>query len=124
MSKIIFVSHSWKHSEDYDRLMNLLGNRSYFSYTDYSVKKSNPRDNLSDVENAVKYCSIFIFIAGVYATYSDSIQKEINWAKKYGKPILAIRPYGADRTSVSARDADKTVNWSTESIVSAIRALW
>ncbi|MCL2881579.1 MAG: TIR domain-containing protein [Coriobacteriia bacterium] len=124
MSKNIFVSHSWNYSDDYDRLMKLLENRSNFSYTDYSVTKSNPRDSFSDVESAIKYCSMFVFIAGVYASYSDSIKKEIGWAKKYDKPILAIRPYGAERISVAAQDADKTVNWSTESIVAAIRELW
>jgi len=64
-----------------------------------------------------------ILIAGVYASYSNSIIKEINIAIANGKPILAIKPWGNQLSSSLTKYADKTVNWNTESIVQAIREL-
>ena len=40
------------------------------------------------------------------------------------KAVIAVRPYGAERTSVFATEnADETVNWNADSIVAAIRRL-
>jgi hypothetical protein len=40
------------------------------------------------------------------------------------KPILAIEPWGAEKTSQTVKDsADKIVGWSTDSVVQAIREL-
>ena len=42
----------------------------------------------------------------------------------YPKPILAIEPWGSEKTSVKVKNAaDKVVGWNTESIVSGIREL-
>ena len=63
-------------------------------------------------------------MTGVYATYSKWINKEIAIAKRLGKPILAVKPYGSINMSTVVRDAaDEICNWSTESVVSAIRRL-
>ena len=56
--------------------------------------------------------------------YSKWINIEIKIAKAYGKPIIAIEPLGAQKTSVVVKvAADRIVKWNTNSIVSAIRAL-
>ena len=70
-------------------------------------------------------CSAVLILAGVYATYSKWINVEIDLAKNgfaQPKPIIAIRPWGSERTSVPVREAaDREVGWNTESVVSAIR---
>ena len=39
-----------------------------------------------------------------------------------GKKIIAIEPWGAERTSIVVKNAaDETVRWNTDSIVRAIR---
>ncbi|GAB2021555.1 hypothetical protein RyT2_06290 [Pseudolactococcus yaeyamensis] len=130
MAKNIFISHSWKYSDDYNKLKQLLENRGNFNFSDYSVSEENPLPTTNDtqlrtqLDNRIRNASIVIISAGVYATSSKWINEEIKIAKKYGKPILAIKPYGNINTSRLTDDANETVNWNTESIVNAIRRLW
>ena len=66
--------------------------------------------------------SCVLILAGVYSTYSKWINIEINLAKSMGKKIIAIEPYGAERTSSIVKDkADVIVCWNTQSIINAIR---
>lgn len=127
----LFISHSWKYADSYQRFKNLLDSRSYFSYTNYSVPPENPivgartdKELEIAIENKIRACSVVIIMAGVYSTYSKWIKKEIAIAQRLGKPILAIKPFGAERISTEVRNAaTEECNWNTESIVSAIRRL-
>ena len=62
-------------------------------------------------------------MAGVYASYSKWIDREIQCATRdLSKPIIAIRPWGNERISQAVQDAASTiVGWNTSSIVDAIR---
>ena len=129
----LFISHSWAHSDAYERLMALLDARiPRFPYRDYSVPKNDPiHTNGTDqqlynaIKNKISLSSVVLILAGVYSTYSKWIDKEIQIAQEefYAqKPIVAIEPWGSLRTSAKVKEAaDKTVRWNTESIVSAIR---
>lgn len=132
----LFISHSWSYADNYDDLCTLLNKANYFKYKNYSVPKDDPlfisakndhwyRLQLKrKIREQMQYASVVIILAGVYATYSDSIQLEIEVANELGKPILAIELYGSERSSQIVLDAaDKTVRWSTNSIVDAIREL-
>lgn len=60
--------------------------------------------------------------AGVYATYSKWINKEIEMAQKYRKPIIAVQPWGAERTSSVVKNvADVIVGWNAKSVANAVR---
>ena len=128
----LFISHSWSYSETYEKLINLLKNRKYFSFKDYSVPKDDPVHTAGSdeelreaIRNQMSPSSVVLILAGVYATYSRWIDEEIELAESgfyYPKPIIAIRPRGAKRTSTTVKDAaDEIVSWNTESIVRAIR---
>nr|WP_321351876.1 TIR domain-containing protein [uncultured Methanoregula sp.] len=124
----IFISHSWEYKTDYENLINLLKNRGYFDFLDYSIPENDPiegsnKDVWIQLESQIKYASIVILIVGTYASYSGSIKKEIEIARNYSKPILAIVPRGAERTSSLKNYANDVVGWNTESIVQAIRNL-
>lgn len=127
----LFISHSWKYESSYQQFVNLLNNRSYFDYKNYSVPPANPitgartdKELEAAIENKIRSCSVVIIMAGVYSTYSKWIKKEIAIAQRLGKPILAVKPFGAERISTEVRDAShEECNWNTESIVSAIRRL-
>lgn len=66
-------------------------------------------------------------MAGVYSSYSKWIDKEITIAKNefaFNKPIVAIEPWGSQKTSKIVTDAaDIVVRWNTESIISGIRQI-
>ena len=128
----LFISHSWDYSDAYQRLKNILNNAPYFDYKDYSVPKEDPllirnaryyKSELANkIENQMKNCSAILILAGVYASYSDSIQMEIDIARSLKKPIIAIECWGSEKTStVVKQNATKIVRWNTSSIVGAIR---
>ena len=128
----LFISHSWTYTDAYEKLVNLLDARQYFSYRNYSVPKDDPlhtNGTVTELYNAIKNqiipSSVVLILAGVYASYSTWIDKEIKIAQNEfytPKPIVAIEPWGSEKTSVKVKNAaDKIVKWNTESIVSAIR---
>ena len=130
----LFISHSWSYSNSYDRLVSLLRARSYFKFRNYSVPRDDPIHNAgadAALRRAIKaqmaHSSVVLILAGVYATYSKWIDKEIDLAQSgfYSrKPIVAIEPWGSQKTSVPVKQAaDKIVRWNTESVVRAIREL-
>jgi len=128
----LFISHSWTYESQYENLINLLNKRQYFDYRDYSVPKDDPlhtsgtdKELYNAIKNQIVPSSVMLILAGVYASYSKWIDKEIQIAQtefKIPKPILAIEPWGSQKTSVKVKEAaDKIVGWNTESIVSAVR---
>lgn len=130
----LFISHSWAYSDAYDKLVNLLDARSYFRYSNYSVPKDDPLHTIGTdkalyaaIKGKMTPCSVVLILAGIYASYSKWIDKEIQIAQtefSNSKPIIAIEPWGSERTSVKVKEAaNKIVGWNTESIVSAIREL-
>lgn len=126
----LFISHSWKHNSDYDGLIELLDEKNHFSHRNYSVTKKEKVEGKSDralkrhIKNKqIKPASVVIVIAGVYSTYSDWIGKEVRIAEELDKPILSVKPWGADRTSYITNKADATAGWNKTSIVREIRNL-
>lgn len=128
----LFLSHSWSYSDAYEKLMDLLRHRLYFSFKDYSVPRSDPIHNAPNsqalyeaIKRQMTPCHVVLVMAGVYATYSIWIRKEILIAKREflpPKPIIAIRPWAQTNiSSFVAENADIIVGWNTDSIVEAIR---
>lgn len=124
----IFISHAWKYSSGYKRIVELLDDTNNFDWRNYSVPEHNPKDANNDRElekalnNQIKPTNIVLVLAGMYANHRKWIQKEIDIAQSYGKPIVGIEPWGSERTPQVVKDAaDEMVKWQTSSIVSAIR---
>jgi len=125
----LFISHSWAYGDAYERLVNLLSGRGYFAFKNYSVPQSNPIVGASSdaaltraIEDKMRPSSVVVIMAGKYATYSKWINKEIEIAKRMGKPIVAVKPFGAQQISSVVRSAAHVeAGWNTESIVQAIR---
>ena len=130
----IFISHAWKYGDEYERLIKLLDGAPNFSYLNYSAPKDKPLQNLdatdvrtkADIKAAIDRkiapSSCVLVISGMYAAYREWMQYEIDTAKRMGKPIIAISPWGGSviPTAVSLA-ATKIVGWNSSSIVSAIR---
>ena len=129
MSYNLFISHSWTYSDKYERLVEMLDGKPNFYYKNYSIPKDDPIHNAENddelkkaIKNQMQSASCVLILAGVYATYSRWINIEIDLAQEMGKTIIAIEPWGAERTSETVKNAaDKIVRWNTDSIVSAIR---
>lgn len=126
----LFISHSWAYGNAYDKIIKLLKDQN-FSFYDHSVPKDDPvhtngtdKELKTAIENKVKGTHCVLILAGVYANYSKWILKEIDIAIKQGKTIIAIEPWGAEKTSVMVKEkADAIVKWQGKSIVDAIKKL-
>jgi hypothetical protein len=129
MTYNLFISHSWAYSDAYKRLVALLDAKPYFSYRNYSVPKDDPIHHAEydyqlklAIKEQMQPASCVLILAGVYANYSKWINIEIELAQQMGKTIIAIEPWGAEKTSAKVKNtADKIVKWNTDSIVDAIR---
>lgn len=129
MTYNIFISHSWTYGDAYDKLTNMLRAKPYFDYRDYSVPKNDPIHNApytyqlkEAIRKQMQPASCVLIMAGVYSTYSKWINIEIELARSMNKKIIAIEPWGSERTSTVVKNAaDRIVKWNTDSIVNAIR---
>jgi hypothetical protein len=128
----LFLSHSWRYNSDYDRLIELLRNASYFKFRDYSIPVHRPKVDPNSIasvrfvtielEKQIKPANCILLMAGVYSTHSEWIRREISLAQKYDKPIIGIVPWGQRNvSSIVQNAAHDMVNWNTVSIVNAIR---
>lgn len=123
-----FISHAWDYSNDYLRLEKMLKDYLFFDWTNYSVPKTSPLEVKTDrhlqqkLYHQIQPTNHVLIIAGMYCNHRKWIQKEIEIAKEYGKPIIAIRPWDSSRTPLEVQNAATTVvNWNSMSIVAAIR---
>jgi hypothetical protein len=127
----IFISHSWSYDSSlYSRILQFFDEQG-LSYYNHSVPQNDPiHTNGTDkqlreaIEAKIKGTSCILVLAGVSSSYSNWIVKEIELAKSYYKPIIAVEPWDSNRTSqVVKQNADRTVKWQGKSIVDAIREL-
>jgi hypothetical protein len=126
----IFISHSWTYGDAYEKLVNFFNEYSNFKWSNYSVPKNDPIHNANNdkqlynaIKNKISSVNCVLILAGVYSTYSKWINKEIEISKKcFSKPVIAIQPCRAERTSICVKNnADIIVKWNSSSIVNAIR---
>ncbi len=130
----LFISHSWAYSDAYEKLVALLDKDDSFSYANYSVPKDDPlhtsgtdKELYAAIKEQISHASVVLILAGVYSSYSKWINKEIEIAQtefSTNKPIIAIEPWGAEKTSKKVKDAaDKIVGWKSKSVIEAIKEL-
>jgi hypothetical protein len=124
----LFISHAWGYHDDYSRMTNLLNNAPNFYWRNYSVPRDDKLDYTSSyalkeaLKRQIRPVNAFILLGGVYASHSEWIDFEIDFALSISKPIVGVRKYGAERASSKLIEASSAVvNWSTSSIVDAVR---
>jgi len=128
----IFISHAWKYSDDYNRLVKLLDESLWFLWRNYSDPSHDPiidpNTNLGkeklkkELDEQIRPVNCVIVISGMYVAYRYWIQTEIDIAISYGKPIIGVKPWGQQRIPKEVQDvAVEMVGWNAESIISAIR---
>lgn len=70
----------------------------------------------------MRAAEVFIIIAGMYVNHSESIDFEMCFARRIGRPIIALWPRGSRRMPVSIqRAAVASIGWNGASLVRAIR---
>lgn len=134
----VFISHSWAYSGHYNKLAEWIFENSWsfgqasINFFDFSVPKDDPIHNAptkKELREAI-YAKIarshvIVIPTGMYANYSEWIQKELDGAAFYNKPILAVDPWGQQRSSSVVSDAaNMTVGWNSQSVINGIWSLY
>ena len=97
-------------------------------FRDFSVPKDDPIHNAPTVAaleaaiyNKIGRSHVIVIPTGMYSTHSKWIKKEIEGAKHYAKPILAVTPWGQERqSSVVLTNADAKVGWNKEPVITGL----
>lgn len=130
----IFISHAWKYSEHYQKVVDWLDEaqkEGKLTWSNYSVPEHDPlidpnttvgKNKLKESLKAqIKPASIVIILAGMYATYSDWIDYEIDTAVDMDKYIIGVKPWGQERIPAKVSDnADIIVGWNKDSVINAV----
>ena len=134
----IFISHAWAHSHHYDTLAEWIFMEKWsvgqasLQFLDYSIPKDNPVHNaVNDLQlkraifDKIARSHVIVIPSGMYATKSKWIQKEIDGALEYGKPILAVNPHGQQRKAgIVLNNSTKAVGWNKKPVINSIWELY
>ncbi len=131
-SYALFISHAWRYNDEYYRLVELLRAAPYFQWRNFSVPQHDPvidpdtdagyRQLRKELDDQIRPVNCVLILSGMYATYRKWIQVEMEIAQSYRKPIVGVVPRGQERIPEAVQTiANEMVNWSTSSIVAAIR---
>ena len=124
----LFISHACDYNSDYYSLEKKLKETPWFSFKNYSVPQHDALQTKTNSEldealfRQIAPTSVVLIVAGMYYNHRKWIQREIDIAKIYNKPIIVIRPWGAERMPAELISSEFIqVNWQTSSIIEAIR---
>jgi len=137
MRRSVFISHSWSYSGHYDTLSKWIFEEEWcldqqkILFSDTSVPKDNPihfANTVSALQAAIDrriiISEVVVIPAGMYASYSKWIQKEISSAQRLSKPILAVNPWAQERKSSVVIDAaDDNCGWNKQSVINKVWGL-
>lgn len=124
----LFISHSWDHDDVLQDLKNLIDSRGYFPATYTQIEKDCPIDSdkawviKANITKRLQESDVVLAIAGVYASYSEWMQWEMDKAKDLGLKVIGVIPRGQEHISHEVFNRSAVdVHWNADSIVDAIR---
>jgi len=134
----VFISHAWAYSDHYNTLADWIFRENWsvgqasLNFRDYSVPQHDPIHNAGTdaqlkaaLNDKISRSHVIVIPTGMYANYSKWIQKEIDGANYFGKPILAVNPHGQQRVSgVVADNAHSQVGWNKKPVINGIWQLY
>ena len=122
----IFICHDWEYSGEYYRICELLDDAPNFRWRNLSVPEHDPLDTgemlAKNLRDQVRPADVMLVLAGMYTSRSAWMDWEMAFARRIGKSIIGVRPWGNVRLPVVVQqNADAIVGWNKDTIVSAIR---
>lgn len=130
----IFISHAWKYTEHYKKVVQWLNeaqSEGLFNWKNYSVPQHDPlidpntsvgKNKLkSELKDQIRPSSKVIILAGMYASYSNWIDFEIDTSVDLGKYIIGVKPWGQERIpSKVSSNSNVMVGWNKDSVINAV----
>ncbi len=122
----IFVSHSWKHDDDYNKLIKNFKKQG-FEYYNHSLPEGkadylkNEKEIEKKIKNQLLYCRCLLVLGGNYAN-KPWIKKEVEIAKSLNKKVIAVRPWNAYKIPKYLEGAaDEVVGFNSKAIIERIK---
>lgn len=135
-SYALFISHAWDYESDYQGAVRLLNADNSFRWENISVTRDRPlppwselrprsfRSIVHQLDAKIKNADCVLVLAGMYVAQAGWIHSEIDSAKDFNKPVIAIAPRGQERfPRALIEDAEALVGWNSKSIIDVIRRL-
>ncbi len=127
----VFVTHLFEeNNEDYQRVFEYLESRDNFFYVNFSDPDSMPTAGGNEavkevLRNQIKEAEVVILPLAIFATNSDLVGFQLDYAQASKKPILGIQSFGG---TVSIEKAvidrcDDVIEWNERTIISGIKRL-
>ena len=125
----VFVTHAWDTSDEYLRIFEYLESARNFFYKNVSAPDKAPPSggkeaDREELRRQIAQAECVIALPGMYRAQSDLMLFELTFAKASEKPVILMRPFGANQilskeiTSMS----DQIVEWDGRALVDAIKA--
>ncbi len=123
----VFISHAWHYSDDYYRVEQFLNDAPNFAWQNLSVPEHDPLHDTerlaTELRSQMRPASVFLILGGMYVAHSEWIDFEIAFARRIGRPIIGVLPWGSQRIPSAIQNAAREiVGWRQDSIIGAIRS--
>jgi hypothetical protein len=123
----LFITHGWDTSDEYLRIFEYLESARNFFYKNLSAPDKAPpggkEADREELRRQMAQAECVIALPGLYAKQSELLLFELNFAKASEKPVILMRPFGANAvlpkelTSLS----DQIIDWDGRALVDAIK---
>ena len=126
--RMLFISHAWQYDQGYLTLVRWFNEAPNFWWKNCSVPSTNALPDKTiiglkqGITRQINPAQGILIISGMYAAYSGWIDYEIAEARRLGKVIIGVRPWGQERVPVNVQQAATVmVNWNSASVISTVR---
>src|SRR3982750_311861 len=96
----VFVTHAWDTSDDYLRIFEYLESARNFFYKNLSAPDKAPSGgkeaDREELRRQIAQAECIIALPGLHAKNSELLQFELTFAKASDKPVILMRPFGAN----------------------------
>jgi hypothetical protein len=125
----LFVTHAWDTSDEYLRIFEYLESARNFFYKNLSAPDKAPKSggveaDREELRRQIAQAECVIALPGLYRQQSDLLQFELTFAKASDKPVVLMKPFGANQVLPKAITdfSDQIVEWDGRALVDAIKA--
>ena len=124
----LFVTHAWEASDEYLRIFEYLESARNFFYKNSSAPDKTPTGgkeaDREELRRQIAPAECVIALPGLYREQSDLMLFQMTFAKASDKPVILMRPFGANAVLPNAITslADQIVEWDGRALVDAIKA--
>jgi hypothetical protein len=125
----LFVTHAWDTSDEYLRIFEYLESARNFFYKNLSAPDRAPKSggmeaDREELRRQIAQAECVIALPGMYRQQSDLLQFELTFAKASDKPVILMKPFGANAVLPKAITdfSDQLVDWDGRALVDAIKA--